>query len=993
MTALSGLCSRNKFPLTSLARPVTMARVLMKRRSLVLLGIGIAVGVALFTVHRTRVAAKHRSEPLLTKLAEAMRTMSFRLIRARLSAPFVHKTFRRMRISAGQRTDELPLDVRAAAQELVAHDDGTPRTEHAAGVALLISGDIEGAASRLLRAATMLRTSDAWNDYAAALLARSDEQNTLLPVIDSLAASAEALRIDPSHLGAHFNRALALEALGLLTEAKAEYSDWPEAGSPWAEEAARAASRIGNEINRGDLWSTQVSALQRAVTRNDAAEVLRIVALHPRDARAWGEGVFTASWATAAQRGDRADAERALAVARAIGVALHDIAGENLLADSVRTIDNADKSRRLMLARAYLAYRDGRIAHGNAAPADAERFLSEAVRDFTHAASPMQFLARYFVASALHAQSRIPEAAALLDELAARHFERQGYVALAGQIGWERGLCALVRGSFSSALDIFEESRRHFEHLNEPLIAATFDEFVAATLDYMGDDENAWRARRRALVIYSRTGADLRKLTALETATRSMVMRGQWKHAHPLLDLAVAGSAIRKDPTRAAEALLQRSIVRASVGDAEGASRDVAEMRRWVREISDAGQRQSLESEVLYAEAFALASTDPSRAIELLTRALSIVKQSDRSVYAAQILLDRGRIHRRRGDANAARTDFATGLSVIEQQRANVIDIQQRADLLSTAVDLFRAAIDLALATGNNDEAFSLTERSRARALLDGISERTAREPATLTRDAIAAALAPDAAIVQYVASNDRMAAFVLTRENLHVVQLATGDDWRALVEPVLPSLRGIRHLAVVADPRIAGVSFIALRSMASNRRLIDDYSVTLAPSASIAIMCSKQARVIEQRSTLVIAATSFDSNRHPRISPLPRAASEARSVAASYTRSRVLTDRKATPQRLRLELPSASIIHFAGHALARPERPLDSVLVLASDGITDEISASEISRLDLHRTRLVFLSACRSGLPTRASDGVQNLAAAFLIAGVPTIVATTTDV
>jgi CHAT domain-containing protein len=82
-------------------------------------------------------------------------------------------------------------------------------------------------------------------------------------------------------------------------------------------------------------------------------------------------------------------------------------------------------------------------------------------------------------------------------------------------------------------------------------------------------------------------------------------------------------------------------------------------------------------------------------------------------------------------------------------------------------------------------------------------------------------------------------------------------------------------------------------------------------------------------------------------------------------------------------------MLHYAGHAVADDHRPERSYLVLAGNRHSGRLSAGEIERLDLHRVRLVVLSACQTARRTggRAS-GLTGLAGAFQAAGARGVVA-----
>lgn len=132
----------------------------------------------------------------------------------------------------------------------------------------------------------------------------------------------------------------------------------------------------------------------------------------------------------------------------------------------------------------------------------------------------------------------------------------------------------------------------------------------------------------------------------------------------------------------------------------------------------------------------------------------------------------------------------------------------------------------------------------------------------------------------------------------------------------------------------------------------------------------------------------------------LPEASQELQAVAVLFAagRSRVLRRDDATEPRLR-EAPADAydILHFATHGLTRHDLPdlAEPGLVLstgrAAAGGADDgfLPASRIATLPLH-ARLVVLSACNSArYDARLTDrGIQGLATAFTLAGVPSTIA-----
>ncbi|MGE3303068.1 MAG: CHAT domain-containing protein [Hyphomonadaceae bacterium] len=119
--------------------------------------------------------------------------------------------------------------------------------------------------------------------------------------------------------------------------------------------------------------------------------------------------------------------------------------------------------------------------------------------------------------------------------------------------------------------------------------------------------------------------------------------------------------------------------------------------------------------------------------------------------------------------------------------------------------------------------------------------------------------------------------------------------------------------------------------------------------------------------------------------SDLPRAADEARAVAASFPRASLLLGAEATKPAVLHAAAGASYLHFATHGLADGENPQDgSVLALAGGYIT----ARQIAGLDLRAKRpLVVMSACQTGLGKNFPNGVFGLARSWLYAGAGQVV------
>ncbi|HVR39670.1 MAG TPA: tetratricopeptide repeat protein, partial [Thermoanaerobaculia bacterium] len=404
-----------------------------------------------------------------------------REVEARLSGGFAWAEFRGpARDESPTKSDPSRLKLQGAAGDVLARaaKDSSRETKHAAGIALMLVDD----APKSIETLRAIASDDAkiWSDLAAAHFATG--RASQYP--QALAAADRALSIDARLPEALFNRALVLERMGLLAEARKAWQRYLEIdpSSPWANEARAHLARLNAEHSSFEHDLPRLSALE-------------LVAKYPQQARTWGEGPFLAEWA------ERGDAKK-LTLARDIGDALAKRSNETLLRDAVAAIDHAADSRALV--EGHLAYRDGRIAYSR-------RDLAKAVTELAHAAdalsrggSPMALAARYFAANVVYDLNRPEDAFEQLTSLLAT--TPSSYRALRAQMFWQRALCSSTLSHWSEAVADAEQARATFESLGEDSNRAFVDVIIAEALEASEEIDRAWERRASAFEIFSRDG-------------------------------------------------------------------------------------------------------------------------------------------------------------------------------------------------------------------------------------------------------------------------------------------------------------------------------------------------------------------------------------------------------------------------------------------------------------------------------------------------------
>jgi CHAT domain-containing protein len=213
---------------------------------------------------------------------------------------------------------------------------------------------------------------------------------------------------------------------------------------------------------------------------------------------------------------------------------------------------------------------------------------------------------------------------------------------------------------------------------------------------------------------------------------------------------------------------------------------------------------------------------------------------------------------------------------------------------------------------------------------------------------------------------------------------------YRALIAPLRDKIRNQR-LVLVPHGDLHYVPFAALRDPQSRRYLIEDYTLTYAPSVSaLHFLRGKESPV--NGGALVLGNPA---NPAPDLTPLPGAEKEATAVALALGTTPVV-GRMATEDRLYGLEGKVDLLHIAAHGIYEPDDPLFSRIALAPGGKQDgNLEVHEIlSSLDLSGVNLVVLSACSTAIGERSGgDEVVGLTRALLYAGSPGVISTLWDI
>ncbi len=473
--------------------------------------------------------------------------------------------------------------------------------------------------------------------------------------------------------------------------------------------------------------------------------------------------------------------------------------------------------------------------------------------------------------------------------------------------------------------------------------------------------------------------------------------QGRFQDAIEIYQAALAQSSDRYRP------LVQASLVNAFVEAGElPHARALADQLAVPTEPAQQAELLRTHGRLLLAE------QKPAEALQVYQQLVDSSVAGDELFYRAWGLDGVSQSHVALGDRVAAAAALDESLGMFDKARAHFRSDDFKMGLFSDLQSVFERAITMHTDLGQAEQAFDISERSRARALLDAVAERGKVDAAAISAvDArsLRARLRNDEVVVAYHSLQDRLLVWVLTQQGVREVKLpiALGrDDLARLVDAyrdglikLNPAMSGtadkvgqllLEPLGLEADKRLiiiphGPLHYLPFQSLRlGGQYMIERNPISIAPSISIA------ARLAERTPTAAARMTAFGN---PTISedvapPLPGAEAEVRDIVRYYPGAKVFFNADANKSNFVASTPQARIVHVAAHATADLLDPMQSKVLLADEnGRANYLLAEDVVGMDLNNAALIALSACESGLGrVAAGDEVLGFPRSFLSAG-----------
>lgn len=860
----------------------------------------------------------------------------------------------------------------------------------------------------------------ALSDLSAAYLVRAQRNDSPIDLLHAYETADRAVRLKNAPPAAQFNRALAIEALGLTREAAAAWDDVTrhEPSAVWADEARARRERLRRTP---PLWTS--ARMWRALRTGDSKTLHRLVAQSPASTRQFVEEGLLAHCAAVP-----ADLHYAVDVA----AELRRVTGDPYATDVVNAVVSAtsDPPRLQQLAAAHAALLRAHMAQ-QAGSHDTSMFVT-AADAFRRAGSQAALIAKCYATAS---ETRLAELALQADQ--------RGYVSVAGTIRWRLSYAQSNNSSYLASLDTNAAALETFAR--DPEGTLNVHARLAGTRREIGDAEGALREALISIPELPHAGDIRSRNLLLGEAGRAADALGFTRAALLFGDAAVhdAEGALVSLPKDAAErtpadaarrsALRRRAQFEVGLGLYNDALRDI-------RLAQDATNTAALQARIDEIEGRAFLRSDPPRAVKAFTRALVAAStRTDYLSFIARLLTERAQARQNAAQPAEGQQDLVAALDLVHKEERKQLrskaarDSDVLASYFSRFSDTYARLIRYWMENGRPEDALRQADRARAFEVLTLATEKV-DEPADVM--AIRSQLPAGTFVIEYSVLDDVTYAWVVWHDGMQPFTLRETrrrdvERWAAtigdagggagikrldldgaltaaytqLVDQPLRAIRaashgGPLHLVIVPDGALHAIPFAALHDSETKRFLIEDASISIAPSVSLyAFALSRDAALPKTASALLIGNPTF-AGTLPAAQQLPRLSSaqdEVRRIAAMYMpHAAVYTGDAATPDALLAHGGGSDVIHIAAHAVVNAQQPSESALLLAtSPKDSGALRAADLMRrLHPGRTRLVVLGSCSSagGRPV-GPEGVAPLVRPLIAARIPAVIGTLWDI
>lgn len=888
-------------------------------------------------------------------------------------------------------------------------------------------------------AVSALERFGAKSDLAAGYFVRAQQQDRPSDLLRAFDAADTAA----PDAASRFNRALTLETLGLTNDAIRAWDEFLRTDhSPWAAEAHARRNRLIREETldaASSRWSRNRRRLTEALHARDPDAVAKLIAPFPSTVQRYLDEELLPQWVNS-------PSDALLEELRLLATELSRLNHDRYEVDVVEALAHPQSAQqRAALREGHIAYAAARRVAREFNATSAAAGYKKAAALLERAGSPLHLLATFGLAQSTGSL-------ALLDRIERQSRER-GYLHPLARIQSLRAFLLTYKSSYLEALAAYDDALATYDRLRDEEGVTTTHTKRAGVFRTAGQAELAWReafsaARHLPHIVELTPRHDL--LGNLAAASLAL--------GHPRVALLYQNEAVRLTRSeitatppeqldvlnglkrQVALALRERAGIELHLEQHSAAVRDLDEAVRLTRpDTMDPKSRRVMQARIEEVLGLTLLGSNARGAVDAFTRALALSATDEFLTFRAALFAERADAQRRASNDAAAEADLRASVETIRtEESANLKNARRGAgeDLWSSYFarpqETYHLLIRQLIEGGRAAEAFGYAERARGFEPLNLVLQwEPALRPLVDSPDVrqIQAYLPRGTFIIEYSVLADRTYTWIISRDHFELLtQRARRSDverWSAALQQSRNDLAAFsgalyapfdgliaaplstilkmnggqpaERLIFVADGAMHGMPIAALRNPVNGRYVIEESPIAIAGSATLYVfsLLRDQHLPASRPSALLIGDPAFD----PRLglARLPRASGEVQKIRELYAPNAELRigDDATVPDFL-LRAREHTIVHIAAHAIANPQSPAHSMLILARSGQDGGVLEAKdlLTKLELDHTRLVVLSTCSSadGLPV-GPEGVAPLVRPLIAAGVPAVIGSLWDV
>jgi tetratricopeptide (TPR) repeat protein len=869
----------------------------------------------------------------------------------------------------------------------------------------------------------LLEKAQIFNDLAVAYLSRAEALGQPRDIVRALDVATMATESDPNLPEACFNRALALEKLQLVIQAAAAWKECAsgEIDPSWKAEEERHLRELRQP--------PQTVNVEGALGRGAEPALATPIAKEQRDLRREALEHILPAWGTAFLAGQQAKAGEAVARGRTIGRFLSRRDDDLTVAEVFEEIAQETgqpgaRARLKVLAEGSVLYGEARRSL-ESYRIDASLPLFEKASDlFTRAGSPLVAWAELGVISCEFYKDNFDVVFTRLESLKAQVDLAQSLV-LAGQWHWIKGMAYSRQGDLHASLREFQATVAYFGKTGDRGMLGAGYQLVGEMYRLLGDEEQAWSYRIKALALLRGFPSSRRRLMVLRDSSESLLAEGSGRAALAFQTEAVQAASQTAPARDLAEMLLWRAQAMSQLGRFEGAQTDLRDARSLAPNIEDADLEERSLADIGLAEADLESRRNPRSALLLYDEPAAAYRKIGHVLPLATLFLHRARLERSLHLPDRESADLTAGIELFERQWKSLDEEKDRVSFLETSTELYDDRIVLEIEQGNPIAALEYSERGRAFWTGSPGSVDASWVRSLSAAPSMGASACPEdrkpmlpagVTVLEYAVAGDRVFVWLLHCDAMRFALLPiTGVQLDKLAgafrraaqanPPVLGRFEGLAEtgydilvrkvagdipagsiLVIVPDKTLRGIPFAALRERSSGRFLIENHEISYAPSTTFLKTTWSRPSVPAKKDDMLLVS--------PLDPTLKESREEIRDLSRLYPGAEILTGQDASRDALLKALDRHRVLHYAGHAEVDSPNPFQSRLPLQSASDSAAVTVQDLQGRSFERLNLVILSACSSvaATPTR-SGSFLGLARPFLSGGVRSVVGTLWDI